>query len=88
LAISPDGWDGEAAGGVRDEAVSFLIALLSAAFGIGVDGASGWVAQGEPWFYQRLGVLEAGLVLFPVLREGLRFGECLGVTEGRANRPR
>lgn len=41
-------------------------------------------ARGEPWFYLRLDS-KAGLTLFRVLREGLWFHECLGVTAGRAN---
>ena len=42
------------------------------------------VARGEPWFYLRLG-RAAGLTLFRVLREGLWLGECLGMTEDRAD---
>ena len=55
MAISPEVWDDEARGRVRDGAVFFPIVLLGRAVGIRVDDASGWVAQGEPWFYLRLG---------------------------------
>ena len=41
--------------------------------------------ESEPWFYLRLDTQDVGLMLLRVLRGGLRLGECLGVTHGRAN---
>ena len=52
---------------------SFLFAVNSSSIWTSV---SAWVAQGEPWFYLRLG--SAGLTLFRVLRESLWLGEDLG----------
>lgn len=55
MAISPDDWGDEARGRIREVAVFFPIVLLEWAAESDVDAASGWVALGEPWFYQRLG---------------------------------
>jgi hypothetical protein len=86
LAISPGEWEDEALGRMWEASVLLAIVLLEWAGGIKVDAAS------EAGRGMRTMVLSetrhvAGLVLIPVLREGLKFGECLGETEGRANGP-